>query len=351
MPEKIRKRLAPEVFGLPVEDIKTGFYSDKYFVRAREILKKDGNSARVLMQVFARKPGVICGMDEAIAILKVGAEDPDDLVIRGLFDGDSFGSKETVMTIEGEYSTFAHLETIYLGVIARGTAVATAVRDVVEAAEGRPILFFPARFDGYETQQRDGYAAHIGGAYGISTDGQGAWWGGTGLGTVPHGLIAAYGGDTVKATLAFDRYMPEEIKRIALVDFNNDSVGTSLAVARALQGRLFAVRLDTAADLRDISVRSDSPGSRGVCPELVISVRRALDENGFNRVKIVVSGGFTADRIRRLITENIPFDMVGVGSSLLKEKIDFTADIVMVNGRPGAKVGRAYLPNPRLFRT
>ena len=350
MPDEIKKRVSPEVFGLPVEEIKRGFYSDKYFVRAREILKKDGNSARVLMQVFARKPGIICGMDEAIAVLKVGAEDPDDLVIHGLFDGDSFRPMETVMTIEGEYSTFAHLETVYLGVIARGTAVATAVREVVDAAEGRTILFFPARFDGYGNQQRDGYAAHIAGAEGVSTDGQGAWWGGSGLGTVPHGLIAAYGGDTVKATLAFDRYMPEEIKRIALVDFKNDSVGTSLAVARALQDRLFAVRLDTAADLRDISVRSDSPQSRGVCPELVTNVRRALDENGFNRVKIVVSGGFTADRIRRFITEDIPFDMVGVGSSLLKEKIDFTADIVMVNGQPGAKVGRNCLPNPRLFR-
>ncbi|MEA1926637.1 MAG: quinolinate phosphoribosyl transferase [Candidatus Auribacterota bacterium] len=348
MPDKIKRRISPEVFGLPGEEIKRGFYSDKYFVRAGEILKKDGNSARVLMQIFARKPGIICGMDEAIAVLKLGAEDPDDLVINGLFDGDSFQPMETVMTIEGEYSNFAHLETVYLGVIARGTAVATAVRKVVEAAEGRPISFFPARFDGYRTQKRDGYAAHIAGADGVSTDAQGLWWGGSGLGTVPHGLIAAYGGDTVQATLAFDRYMPEDVKRIALVDFTNDCVGTSLAVARALPDRLFAVRLDTAADLKDISVKDESPESRGVCPELVRNVRRALDQNGFNRVRIAVSGGFTADRIRRFIKEDVPFDMVGVGSSLLKERIDFTADVVMVNGKPGAKVGRSYRPNPRL---
>lgn len=350
MPEKLKKRLSPEVFGLPVEDIKRGLYSDKYFVRSREILKRDGNSNRVLMQIFARKPGIICGMDEAIAVLQLGADNPEGLVIHALRDGDSFQAMDTVMTIEGEYSTFAHLETIYLGVISRSTSVATAVKEVVEAALGKPILFFPARFDGYSNQPRDGYAAHIAGADGVSTDGQGVWWGGKGLGTVPHGLIAAYGGDTVKATLAFDRYMPEEISRIALVDFNNDCVGTSLAVARALGERLFAVRLDTAADLRDISVKSDSPGTFGVCPELVYNVRRALDENGFNQVKIVVSGGFTAERIRRFISEGVPFDMIGVGSSLLRNKIDFTADIVMVNGISCAKIGRRYLPNPRLFQ-
>lgn len=348
MPDKIKRRVSPEVLGLPVEEIKAGFYSDKYFVRAREILKRDNHHPRVLMQVFARKPGIICGMGEAIAVLRLCAERPEELEIRALFDGDSFKGMETVMTIEGDYAAFAHLETIYLGVIARGSSVATAVREVVDAAEGRPILFFPARFDGYAAQPRDGYAAHIGGSIGVSTDAQGAWWEGEGLGTVPHGLIAAYGGDTVMATLAFDRYMPEDVKKIALVDFENDSVRTSLEVARALGGRLFAVRLDTASGLRDLSVKSDSPGSRGVCPELVRNVRRALDENGFSRVKIVVSGGFTAEKIRWFIRDRVPFDMVGVGSALLREKIDFTADVVMVDGSPSAKVGRTYRPNSRL---
>lgn len=340
MPEGDRSRVSPEVFGLPVEEIKAGLYSDKYFVRSGEILKREGHHPQVLMQVFTRKRGVICGMDEAIAVLKLCAEKPEELVIHAHFDGDPFRPMETVMTIEGDYSTFAHLETVYLGIIARGSAVATAVREVVEAAEGRPIFFFPARFDGYGVQPRDGYAAHIGGAFGVSTDAQAGWWGGSGLGTVPHGLIAAYGGDTVKTTLAFDRQMPKEIKRIALVDFENDSVRTSLEVARALGKRLFAVRLDTAADLRDVSVDSDSEKSHGVCPELVWNVRRALDENGFKHVKIVISGGFTAEKIRRFSQLQVPFDMVGVGSSLLRTRIDFTADVVLVNGAPSAKVGR-----------
>ncbi|MGD2279275.1 MAG: nicotinate phosphoribosyltransferase [Candidatus Omnitrophota bacterium] len=342
------KRLKPSVFDIPAKKIKSGWYSDKYFVRTKEILKKDNNHSRVLMQVFCRKDAVVCGLDEAIAILKLCADRPDELVIRALYDGDEVKAGETVMTIEGDYSTFAHLETVYLGVIARPTAVATAVKKVVKAARDKKILFFPARFDHYRVQTTDGYAAFISGALGVSTDAQALWWGEKGLGTVPHGLIAAYGGNTVKAALAFDRYMPNDIQRIVLTDFNNDNIGTSLEVAEALGKKLWGVRFDTAEDVRDVSVRGKGKSSYGVCPELVFKARKVFDKHGFDWVKIVVSSGFNEEKIRRFIKLGVPFDAVGVGSSLMREKIDFTADVVKLNGKSCVKVGRKYKPNRRL---
>lgn len=342
------RRLKPEIFKLPVEKIKNGWYSDKYFVRTKEVLLKDNRHPKVLMQVFTRDESIVCGLDEAIAILRLCADRPDKLIIKALYDGDKIKPMETVMTIEGDYSTFAHLETVYLGVIARRTAVATKVKRVVEAARPKKVLFFPARFDHYSLQTGDGYAAFISGALGVSTDANAAWWGVRGEGTIPHGLIAGYSGNTVEACLAFDKYMPKNIKRIALVDFENNCVKTSLDVARALGKKLWAVRLDTALDLWDESVKVRNKSTLGVSPQLVWNVRRALDSSGFKFVKIVISCGFDEEKIKLFNRLKVPYDLVGVGSSFFKLRRDFTADIVMVNGKPCAKVGRRYNPNPIL---
>jgi len=344
----VARRLGPGIFHIPVEKIRSGWYSDKYFVRTKEVLERDHRHTRVIMQVFCRKEAVLCGIDEAIAILKLCATDPENLNIRALHDGDRIKPMETVMTIEGDYSTFAHLETVYLGVLARGTAVATAVRGVVDAAAGRPVLFFPARFDHYLLQETDGYAAFISGAINVSTDAQGVLWGGEGIGTIPHGLIAAYEGDTVAAARAFDKYMPEDIPRVVLVDFENDCIKTSLEVAKVLGKRLWGVRFDTATDLRDKAVKGKGRNSYGVSPELCRKARKAFDQAGFGHINIVISSGFDEQKIKHFVKLRVPFDAVGVGSSLFKEKIDFTADVVMVEGKPCAKVGRRYNPNPRL---
>jgi len=342
------KRLKPSVFDIPVEKIKSGWYSDKYFVRTKKILEKDNVHTRALMQVFCRKDATVCGIDEAIAILKLCADRPKELKVRALYDGDEVRAGETVMTIEGDYSTFAHLETVYLGVIARPTAVATAVKKVVKAAKDKKVLFFPARFDHYRVQTTDGYAAFISGALGVSTDAQGLWWGEKGLGTVPHGLIAAFGGDTVKAAVAFDKYMPKNIQRIVLVDFENDCIGTSLKVAKALGRRLWGVRFDTAEDVKDKSVKGNSKASYGVCPELIFKARKTFDREGFDYVKVIISSGFNEEKIKKFIKMKVPFDAVGVGSALFREKIDFTADVVKINGKALSKIGRKYNPNPKL---
>lgn len=347
-----RQRLPPETFDLPVEAIRAGVYSDKYFVRTRDVLRADGHLPNVLMQVFCKATGVLCGIDEAIAILKLASDDWRALTVRALHDGDLVEPLETVMTIEGPYDRFAHLETLYLGALARRTRIATQTRRVVDAAAPKDVLFFPARHDHYTVQAGDGYAAHVAGAAAVSTDVQGSWWGGEGIGTVPHAAITAYGGDTALAASKFAEHLADSVQLVVLVDFENDSVKTALEVARALGRRLYGVRLDTSGTLVDKSVirAMGQFDPRGVNPQLVGNVRNALDDAGFELVRIVASGGFGVDKIRAFESAGVPVDAYGVGSSLVANHgdFDFTADIVLTDGRPCAKVGRTYKPNPRL---
>ena len=347
-----RPRLDPEIFHLPVERMRTGYYSDKYFVRAREILVADGYHPHVTMQVFGKQHAFLGGIDEAIAILKLCSWDWPALTVHALYDGDEIEPWETVLLVEGPYDAFAHLETLYLGVLARRTRVGTNTRRVVEAAAPKEVMFFPARHDHWLVQTGDGYAAHIAGAIGVSTDAQASWWGSEGIGTVPHALIAAYDGHTVLATEKFADYIDPAVKVMTLVDFENDCVRTSLEVARVLGDRLYGVRLDTSEMLVDQSVIPQMGRFKptGVNPQLVWNVRKALDQAGFPEVRIVVSGGFNVEKILEFERGGVPVDAYGVGSSLFAGRFDFTADVVLKDGQPCAKVGREFRPNPRLER-
>ncbi|MDH3227482.1 MAG: quinolinate phosphoribosyl transferase [Thermoleophilia bacterium] len=354
-----RTRLPPDTFQLPVTRMREGYYSDAYFNFTREVLIADDQRPEVLVQVFQRERSVLGGMDEALAILRLCAGrfaagewegGWDDLRVSALYDGDEIAPWETVLTIEGDYSLFAHLETLYLGVLARRTLISRNVRDVVSAARGKPILYFPARFDHWQVQTGDGWAAHIAGAIGVSTDAQASWWGGRGMGTVPHGLIAACGGNTARAAERFAERFADHVNVIVLVDFENDSVRTALEVADALEDRLWGVRLDTAGTMVDRALWQEMGrfDPTGVVPELVWKVRAALDAAGHDAVHIVASGGFDAQRISAFEDAGVPVDAYGVGSSLLRGASDFTADVVRVDGKPCAKVGRGEAPNPRL---
>jgi len=346
-----RTRLDPGVFRLPVDRIRQGYYSDAYFNFTRELLEELGRHPRVTMQVFQKRESILGGIDEAIAVLKL-CTDWDELEVHALYEGDEIAPMETVMTIEGDYSLFAHLETVYLGCLARRSLIMRNVRAVVEAARGKPILFFPARHDHWLVQTGDGWAAHVAGAIGVSTDAQASWWGGRGVGTVPHGLIAAFGGDTVAASQAFAERYADEMNVTVLVDFENDSVRTALEVAEALGDKLWGVRLDTSERMVDRALwdRMGEFRPTGVNPELVRLVREALDDAGHQRVQIVVSGGFDAAKIRQFEQLGSPVDAYGVGSSLVRGENDFTADVVRLEGRSAAKAGRRFNPNPRLER-
>jgi nicotinate phosphoribosyltransferase len=355
-----RQRLEPSVFRLPVERIRQGYYSDAYFVYTKQLLEAEDRHPRVTMQVFQKNKSLLGGIDEAIAVLRLcsGYEGPDgdwltgwdELDVRALREGDPISPRETVLMIEGDYVLFAHLETVYLGCLARRSLIMNNVAEVVEAARGKQIFYFPARHDHWLVQTGDGWSAHVAGAIGVSTDAQASWWGGRGMGTVPHGLIAAYGGDTVRAASVFAEHFHAEMLITVLVDFENDSLRTALEVAEALGPKLWGVRLDTSEDMVDRALWPELGGFKptGVNPRLAEKVRRGLDQAGFDQVRIVASGGFNAQRIREFEAAGVPVDAYGVGSSLIRGANDFTADIVRLEGQPCAKEGRRYSPNPRL---
>src|SRR6266496_295991 len=335
--------------------MREGYYTDAYFNHARATLLQDGRRPRVVMQAFQKKHSFLGGMDEALAILRLCSHDWDALTVHALYDGDRIEPWETVMTIEGDYTLFAHLETVYLGTLARRTLITTNVVHVLEAANGKPIIFMPARHDHHRVQTGDGYAAFVAGRVagapiGVTTDEQASWWGGRGIGTVPHSLIASYGGNTVLAATKFAEWASDDINITVLVDFENHSVQTALDVARTLGPRLWGVRLDTSEMLVDRSLWEEMGDFKpsGVNERLVWKVREALDRDGFEHVKIVVSGGFDVEKISRFERSGVPVDSYGVGSSLIRGSNDFTADIVLTDGRPSAKVGRRYKPSRRL---
>ena len=397
-------RLAAWIFDLPVVELRAGYRAAVYFDRSRRILAAEGDDTRVTMQVFQRSDAMVaCGIDEALAVLALGAgsfrdaegadrafaaylaardaarrarsvggeawiermrsqveaeaafdrhwrrAEPGELEVSALRDGDLVDAWEPVVELTAPYRLVAHLESVYLGVLARRTLVASNVRRVVDAAGGKPVLFFADRFDHWATQGGDGYAAFVGGAQGVATDAQAAWWGERGLGTIPHALIATFGGDTVAAVAAFARQFPG-VPLIALVDFDNDSVATSLACAKEFGERLWGVRLDTSGTMVDRSLWSEMGefAPTGVNRRLVEKVRQALDDGGFGHVRVIVSGGFTAERIAAFEATGVPVDSYAVGSSLLKGSADYTADVVLREGRPCAKVGRAHRPSARL---
>ncbi len=348
---------------LPVDALRRGFYSAKYFTRAARILKKANRNPHVLMQVFQRYDNtLVCGMDETLDVLRMCAGRYDehsawvpawqDLSVHALADGDTVSAWETVLTIEGDYVAFAHLESVYLGILADRSGVATKTRAVVDAAKGKTVLFMGDRFKDFRTQIGDGYATHIGGISGVCTDAHGAAWGGDAGGTMPHALIAAYDGDTVAAACAFADTFPG-VPVVALTDYKNDVVKTSVACANALGERLWGVRVDTSASLVDEHLQKnppagvDEPDLRGVNRYLCQALRRELNAIGASHVQIIASGGMTPEKIAQL--QDV-VDVFGVGSSLLKGGIDYTADIVQVDGVPQSKIGRQRNPNPRLKR-
>ena len=144
-------------------------------------------------------------------------------------------------------------------------------------------------------------------------------------------------GDTLKLAQAYDAALPPEIGRTFLVDTFHDECEEALRLAREMGDRLNAVRLDT-------------PGERGgVTADLVRELRYRLDKEGFNKVKIVVSGGLNPARIKDLAQAGA--DVFGVGSYIAHAvPMDMTMDLKEINGKPLAKRGRlpGQLENKRL---
>ncbi|SDZ28935.1 nicotinate phosphoribosyltransferase [Evansella caseinilytica] len=349
------KRLTNETFKFD-KRVGEGWFSAVYFLKTKKIAEMYKPNNIITMQFFQKNHAVLCGTDEVIALIDTFAENPHELEVHSLKDGDKIAPFETVLTITGPYQNFGYLEGVIDGILARRTSVATNVYEVVKAAKSsgveKPVIFMGDRDDHFTQQAGDGYAAYIGGSQAQATHAMNEWWGKRGMGTMPHALIQLFEGDVVAATRAYHEAFPED-ELMALVDYRNDVITDSLKVAREFGSVLKAVRVDTSNNLIDqyFTRHPEVLGTfdpRGVNPTLLFALRAALDKEGFEHVKIVASGGFDAKRIQRYEELKAPIDMYGVGSSLLKINIGFTGDNVMLNGKPQAKTGRKFRSNPRL---
>ena len=339
MPERFADRSKSWAKFQPPEAVVRGDSADIYFHRTIDILKKEDLNPVTVMEVFPNGSGVICGLDETLALLnRVLPENNRE--VWALADGAIVTSKEVALRIKAPYQSFGLYETAMLGFLASGTGWATAARECLAAAGDIPCISFGARHVHPFVSGRMDYAAVIGGCAGCSSVEGARLAGIEPSGTMPHALIIVMG-DTVKATLAFDKYIDASVSRVSLVDTFKDEAEESLRVAEALGDKLKAVRLDT-------------PVERGrVTAELVKEVRARLDQAGHTGVGVFVSGGLTPERIKYFIERGAPVTGFGIGSYISGAKpIDYTADLHEIDGKPIAKRGRipGITPNPRLKR-
>ena len=323
----------------PSKELLSGDTADIYFARTIEILKKKGLNPVATMEVFSSRAGMLCGIEEVQALLSKALSSVNGEVW-SLKEGDHIDKKEVVLRITAPYQSYGLYETAICGILAHCSGWATAARECVDAAGGIPVTSFGARHVHSSVAGIMDYSAVIGGCLGCSSIAGARLANIEPSGTIPHALILVMG-DTVKATIAFDRHMPTGISRVALVDTFIDEAEESVNVAKSLGESLDSVRLDTPAELG------------GVTAGLVKRVIQMLDNAGFNKVKIFVSGGFNVARINQFIGQDIPVDGFGIGSYISSASpIDFTADIHEVEGKPVAKRGRipGKTVNPRLKR-
>ena len=316
-----------------------GDTADVYLQRTLTILRNESINPTVTMEFFPRSDGVCCGIREVRALLaKVLPETGSE--VWALEEGEALEAGEVALRIKAPYSSFGLYETTICGVLASCTGWATAARECTEAAQGIPVVASAARHVHPNVSANIDYSAVIGGCASCSTVMGARMAGVTPSGNMPHALPLIMG-DAVKAIQSFDRHMPQEVPRIALVDTFNDEAEEALNVSQALRERLRGVRLDTPVE------------RGGVTSDLVKEVRARLDLAGFRHVEIFVSGGFTADRIRQFVQSGAPVAGFAVGSYISSTPPnDFTADIHEVDGRPMAKRGRTpgVTMNPRLDR-
>ncbi len=329
-----------------------GFYAANYFLKSRQIVEKYAPNHIVTMQFFQRTDDAkLCGVDEAIALIHTFAKSPQNLVIYALNDGDIIQANEPVLKVTGCYEDFGFLESMIDGILARRTSVCTNVYWVMKELNGTDIFSMADRQDDYLTQIGDGYASYVAGIRKVSTDAQGYWWGGKGVGTMPHALIELCGGDIIKASDLYHKTYPNE-QVTALIDYHNNVVHDSLMLARHLGKTLRAVRVDTSKSLIDHYFDDkDTSGfdPHGVCKELIFALRKALDDEGFNHVKIIVSSSFNKEKIREWIKLKVPVDTYGVGTSFVNNMTcGFTGDLVELDGKAEAKEGRKNIPSNRL---
>lgn len=309
-----------------LEDIRAGRLTDVYFERTREVVQASGVNRRVRAEFIAKALpqgsawGVLAGLEECAAVLE-GLE----VDVRAMPEGTVFRPFEPVLEIQGPYLAFGVLETALLGFLCQASGIAGEAARCRVLAGDRMLLSFGARRMHPAIAPMVERAAYVGGCDGVSVVESAELVGQPPSGTMPHALVLLFG-DTVEAVRAFDRVVPRSVPRIALIDTLQDEKFEAVRVAEALGDALDGVRLDTPAS------------RRGDLRQIVQEVRWELDLRGFRAVRIYVSGGLHEGAIADL---RDVVDGFGVGTEIAAAPpIDFSMDIVEVDGRPLAKRGK-----------
>ncbi|MCE6061837.1 nicotinate phosphoribosyltransferase [Mycoplasmopsis agalactiae] len=325
-------------------------YISAYFHKTNEILKTENPDNIITLQFFQRRDNaLLAGMEEALEFLEKHT-DTSKYKIRYLKDGSVMNKFEVALELTGRYQDFGIYEGIIDGILTRSTSIATNAYECVKAANGKEIIFMGDRADHYLMQVIDGKAVSIAGVSAMSTDAQNVNPSHSSFGSVPHILIQNFAGNTAKAMAAYAKTWPED-QIISLVDYHNNVIEQSLESFKELGNRLYGVRVDTSKNMKDrmFDNEPDNKEYYGVNIEMIKRLRKALDEAGAKDVKIIVSSGFSAEKIRKFEEAKAPVDSYGVGQAMFKFECFFSADAVLLNGKNEAKEGRLYRPNSKLI--
>jgi nicotinate phosphoribosyltransferase len=315
------------------EEIKSGLTSDIYYIRTKEILEKKNMDKEVTAEITTGKLprnwkwAVFCGLEELLYLYEGIPVDVYSIPEGTIFTSkDIEGIRIPLVEIIGKYTNFVSIETATLGFLCQASGVATAAARVRKAAKNKEVFAFGIRRMHPGISPMLDRAAYIGGFNGVSGILGAKIIGEKPVGTMPHPLILIFG-DQVSAWKAFDEVVDPSVPRIVLVDTLWDEKYEAVMAAENLRDKLYGIRLDT-------------PGSRkGDLLEIIKEVRWELDIRGYKHVKIYVSGGLDDEIVAELA--NGPVDGFGVGTYVSNAPtIDFSMDIVEVEGRPVAKRGK-----------
>jgi nicotinate phosphoribosyltransferase len=307
-------------------DILDGKITDVYFERTLEILKARNINPVVKAEFTAkslpegRTWALFTGLGEAVELMAgLGIK------VRAMREGSVFHPFEPVMEIEGRYQDFCVYETALLGLICQASGVSTKAARMKKLAGDRLVISFGARRMHPVLAPMIERNAYVGGCDGVAVVKSGEVIGEDPMGTMPHSLILCMG-STVEALRAYDEILDAKIGRVALVDTFQDEKFEALNAAGLLGERLSAIRFDT------------PPSRRGDFYRILEETRWELDSRGFGHVKFFVSGGITEEDIPVL---NPLVHGYGIGTSISNAPVvDFSMDLVEVDGKPLAKRGK-----------
>ncbi|MBB4284667.1 nicotinate phosphoribosyltransferase [Roseospira goensis] len=359
-------------------------WTDSYFVRTRDIVQRFGDR-QVTYAIFMRRPVVYAPRLALMWLRSVAAARGFEVEVEELFrESQWVGAGEPMMYLTGSLAGLVDLETLFLQKL--GACGVAAYNAFTMSAElpGVAFLAMDARHcAGTEMAELMAYAASVGsnrarrkagaqGFIGNATDATAHFFGQErGLGTMPHGLIG-YAGSTVRAAEMFHETFPDTPLTV-LVDYFGQEITDSLAVCRrfpelAASGRL-AVRLDTHGGrfIEGLDTQSSYAVLERHCPDAIRGyrserelryligtgvsaaavwyAREALNDAGFERVRIIASSGFGPAKCRVMGYAKAPIDVIGTGSFLPENwnETYATADIIAYDGAPQVKVGREFL--------